>query len=206
MTAPRDAALQETGGGAVLIRRLQRHERPLFRDHLLRLDREARRLRFGHGVSDTFIVDYALREGPPGTVIEGAFVDGTLRAVAELRPLGPSRPDHAEAAFSVERPFRRRGIGSRLMERIVLLAQNHAIAVVCVQCLRENIAMRRLARRSGGDLTFVPGEVEGIIRAPAPTLFSLAREALAESVPAVERAAERTLAFWGLSPAARGPA
>ena len=41
------------------VRKLQSNETAAFRDHLLRLDKESRRLRFAHSVSDTFIEDYA---------------------------------------------------------------------------------------------------------------------------------------------------
>ena len=41
------------------IRRMWASENDKFRDHLLRLDRESRRIRFGMAVSDEFIKDYA---------------------------------------------------------------------------------------------------------------------------------------------------
>ena len=41
------------------IRRVWLSEGDKFRDHLLRLDRESRRMRFGMAVNDDFIGDYA---------------------------------------------------------------------------------------------------------------------------------------------------
>ena len=49
---------QFSGGN---IRKLWPTETDKFRDHLLRLDKMSRRLRFAHGVSDAFIEDYAGR-------------------------------------------------------------------------------------------------------------------------------------------------
>ena len=49
---------QFSGGN---IRKLWPTETDKFRDHLLRLDKTSRRLRFAHGVSDAFIEDYAAR-------------------------------------------------------------------------------------------------------------------------------------------------
>src|SRR5262245_27933228 len=62
--APRDFGQEieimsdlETGEG--ITRRLWPTETDKFRDHLLRLDPESRRLRFAHSVSDAFIEEYA---------------------------------------------------------------------------------------------------------------------------------------------------
>ena len=41
------------------IRKLWPAESGKFRDHLLRLDKSSRRMRFAHSVSDAFIADYA---------------------------------------------------------------------------------------------------------------------------------------------------
>jgi GNAT superfamily N-acetyltransferase len=163
----------------VTLRRLRRSEMSLFEAHLLRLDADCRRLRFGQAVRDEFLRAYARRKPERGTIIEGAFVDGVLRGVAELRPMAlGSRA--AEAAVSVEPAFRRRGIGRQLMERLTLRARNHGIRTVVLICLPENVAMRRLAASLGGTVSFAPGEVTYTIPEPAPTVFSLARETMAD--------------------------
>src|SRR5207249_7633104 len=64
-----------------------------YRDHLLRLDKESRRNRFGGAVSDEFIHKYIALPIGLDAVIHGYFVDGVLRGVAELRPLGPGLTD-----------------------------------------------------------------------------------------------------------------
>ena len=55
------------------IRKLWPTETDKFRDHLLRLDMESRRLRFGHGVSDSFIQEYAAHATEHGAVLFGYF-------------------------------------------------------------------------------------------------------------------------------------
>jgi hypothetical protein len=87
------------------IRKLWSTEIYKFRDHLMRLDRESRRLRFAHGVSDAFIEDYALRMCEMGSIVFAYFEDGEVRACAELRPLGEQWGQEAEAAFSVESAY-----------------------------------------------------------------------------------------------------
>ena len=50
-----------------------------YRDHLLRLDAESRRNRFGGAVSDAFIHKYIALPIGLDAVIHGYFVDGVLR-------------------------------------------------------------------------------------------------------------------------------
>ena len=68
-----------------LIRKLWIAEAELYRDHLLRLDAESRRNRFGGAVSDEFIENYAELSRGLDAVMHGYFVEGTLRGIAELR-------------------------------------------------------------------------------------------------------------------------
>ena len=61
-----------------------------FRDHLLRLDRDSRRMRFGMAVSDAFIIDYSSRLNEMRCVVYGFFVGNEIRAAAEMRHIGDS--------------------------------------------------------------------------------------------------------------------
>jgi len=101
------------------VRRLWPADMPLFRDHLLRLDSRSRHERFSGGMSDDFLIRYAQNCFGEGDLVFGAFIDGVMRGAAELRSSEAiwseqapfQRHIHAEAAFSVEEPFRRRGVG-----------------------------------------------------------------------------------------------
>src|SRR5204863_4422902 len=106
-------------GGTV--RRLWIGEAELYGQHLLRLDAESRRNRFGGAVSDEFIGRYAESFTLSGAVIYGFFVDSVLRGAAELRLL--EHTGDAEAALSVEKPWQSRGVGTALLERVLLAAR-----------------------------------------------------------------------------------
>src|SRR5262245_19220290 len=69
------------------IRKLWVGEAELYRGHLLRLDGESRRNRFGGAVSDEFIGRYCEPFALGGAILYGFFVDGVLRGAAELRLL-----------------------------------------------------------------------------------------------------------------------
>ena len=89
------------------------------------------------------------------TFVYGAFVDGKLVGAAELRsnqaiwseqaPFG--RHIHAEAAFSVDDGYRRRGIGEKLFKRILRAATNHGVETIEIVCLPENVGMQNLAKK-----------------------------------------------------------
>ena len=159
------------------IRKLWPSETENFRDHLLRLDRHNRRMRFAHGVSDSFIEDYASRMSDMGSVVY-AYIDGGLvRAVAELRKLGDTWGREAEAAFSVETAYQDRGIGTELMGRIIRAARNRGVQHLYLSCLADNHKIQKIARRHDAHLRFEPGEVIGDIVPQAPNYFSILAEA-----------------------------
>jgi RimJ/RimL family protein N-acetyltransferase len=169
----------------VEIRRLWPADMPAFRDHLLRLDPVSRHQRFGGGMSDDFIAHYAESCFGRGDLVFGAFVDGELHGAAELRSIEAiwseqapfQRHIHAEAAFSVEQEFRRRGIGEQLFGRLQRAASNHGVETIEIICMPENIGMMRLAEKFKTHFTFEENQFTGRLTARRPTPFSLMREA-----------------------------
>ncbi len=163
-----------------VIRKLWRGDAQDYRDHLLRLDPESRRNRFGLVLADELIVAYAASTTWRSAVLHGFLVDGVLRGVAELKPFGPSFPTEAEAAFSVEKPWQSHGVGSALLARTLLAARNRGIRHVHMACLADNARMQQLARKFAAQLTFDFGNVVGEVAAPNPTPLSLMRELVAD--------------------------
>jgi GNAT superfamily N-acetyltransferase len=164
------------------VRKLWPTETEKFRDHLLRLDKESRRLRFAHSVSDSFIDDYASRMTEFGSVVYGQIVDGHVRGAAELRRLGDSWGQEAEAAFSVEKPYQDQGVGTELMGRVVRAARNRGIRRLYMSCLAENSKMQAIARKHEAELRFEYGEVIGEILPDTPNYFSIIAEAAEDRV------------------------
>ena len=174
-------ALDPAGGELPgVIRKLWIGEAAAFRDHLLRLDPESRRYRFGSPVNAYFIDQYASRAISPDSIVHGLFVDGTLRAVAELRPYGRPFPFDAEAALSVEHAWQDRGVGSALLERTILAAQNRGIRTIQLNCLISNHRMQTIAKKHEASLRFRADDVVGELANPSPTPLSLMREFIAE--------------------------
>ena len=163
------------------IRKLWIGESDAYRDHLLRLDAESRRTRFGGAVSDEFISKHAASALRPGAVLHGFFVDGELRGAAELRRIGAPSAGEAEAAFSVEQPWQSHGVGTVLLERTLLTARNRGIRALHMLCLAENSRMQQLARKFEADFTFDFGSVVGEVDPPHSTVLSWMREIMADA-------------------------
>ncbi len=177
--------MSDTKSSNVEIRRLWPSDMEAYRDHLLRLDQRSRHERFGGGMSDDFLTHYAEHCFGHGDLLYGAYVDGDMCGAAELRsnsaiwseqaPFG--RHIHAEAAFSVEEPFRRRGIGEKLFKRIQRAATNHGVETIEIICLPDNVGMRMLAQKFKTQFTFEENALTGRLKARLPTPLSLIREA-----------------------------
>ncbi|MGA2791912.1 MAG: GNAT family N-acetyltransferase [Roseiarcus sp.] len=168
-----------------MVRRLWTADMAAFRDHLLRLDPQSRHDRFSGALSDEFLVGYAENCFGAGDLVFGAFVDGQLRGAGELRSetaiwteSAPfSKRVLAEAAFSVEEPYRRCGLGGQLFARIVRAASNHGVETIEIMCQADNRPMQKLAAKFSTELRFEAHEITGRLIARRPTPFSLWREA-----------------------------
>ena len=168
----------------LLIRPLTPSELPNYLEHLLRLDSADRRMRFGFPIGDTGLRAHVQRIDLRTGHILALFDDLDVVAAAHIVR---ASDDVAEFAFSVDREWRGRGVGSELFDRAVLWARNRGIRRAIVYCLNENQAMRHIARKAGGQMTVSAGETEGRLELLPATPLSLL----------VEQASERS-AWLGL--------
>jgi RimJ/RimL family protein N-acetyltransferase len=183
-----------TGHGE--IRRLWPAERDLFTAHLLRLDAVTRRERFGTAVNDDFLVNYAATTFGVGGLVYAYIEEGEVRGAAELRGLEDIVTQTGEAAFSVEKAWRRRGLGEQLFSRLITAGRNRGIRTLYMTCLPENAAMRRLARKFEADLVGGYNDVEGSIATGAPTPFTILDEAFDNAKGFATLALSLQRKFW----------
>ena len=160
-----------------VVRKLWPTEASLFCEHLLRLDANSRHMRFGHGVSDAFIEDYATRMSEPGALAHAYVENGMVRAAAELKPAGGVWSFEAEAAFSVESSHQNRGLGTELLGRVIRSARNRGIKHVTLNCMAENERMQAVAKKHDAGLRVAQGEVTGEIIPESAGYFSILEEA-----------------------------
>jgi len=157
------SSLSRKGAPAGVIRRLRPSELVLFRDHLLRLDRESRRDRFNGAISDEFLEEYAFRSFQQGATVLGYVENGYVLGAAELHERPELDPPTGEIAFSVEKELQHRGLGSRLFERLIAHARSLGYTRLHVTTHPNNDAMRALARKFAAKLSFEEGETTGLI-------------------------------------------
>jgi GNAT superfamily N-acetyltransferase len=163
-----------------MIRKLWIGEAAAYAEHLLRLDPDSRRNRFGGALPDELVRAYAETALGVGSVTHGFLIDGILRGVAELKPFGSGFRSEAEVAFSIEKPWQSHGVGSVLLERTLLAARNRGIKLIHMACLADNARMQQLARKFDAELSFDFGSVVGEVAAPHATPLSIFREMVAD--------------------------
>ncbi|WP_417693918.1 GNAT family N-acetyltransferase [Roseibium sp.] len=168
----------------VRIRRLTSADKSEFLGHLLRLDPEARRNRFAMIASDAFLQTYAETAFSLDSVIFAYEEEGAIRAAGELRGLlaQDNGLHQSEAAFSVEADWRRKGIGTRLMELTLLEAEALNVRLMYVNCLSTNRRMQALAKKFGANLSFERGDVIGLLSPNASSGFRRVRDETREVI------------------------
>jgi GNAT superfamily N-acetyltransferase len=162
-------------------RKVLRSELGLARDHLLRLDSDGRHRRFGHDVSDGYIQTYALKMADIGNLAFGYFIDGQIRAIAELKQVdhlsGLGWGQTAEAAFSVERDYANKGLATLLMGQVIRSARNRGIRHLMLYCMADNAKMQSIARKYHAELRIEDGSVMADIVPKRFDYLSIAGEA-----------------------------
>ncbi|MBS9718914.1 GNAT family N-acetyltransferase [Pseudohalocynthiibacter aestuariivivens] len=165
----------------ILIRRLSAANQDNICDHFLRLDVRSRRARFCGTVNDDGMLEYAQNIFGGDSIVCGAFVDGRLRGVVELRGVFQSWPSKAEAAISVEPDWQNNGIGDALFERIFAMAQNRGVRTIQMTCLKENSRVRHLAAKHHALLRSNHDAVDAVLHSYWPKLASVMKEVVGET-------------------------
>lgn len=106
-----------------------------------------------------------MRELPPAVLERLATVDGTVNAAIVAFDAAAQLPDHPEGkpigvarwmgnaegppelSVTVIDEYQGLGVGSRLMDALLVLARKRGVRRIIADVLRENVAMRRLINR-----------------------------------------------------------
>jgi GNAT superfamily N-acetyltransferase len=164
---------------ALPIRELTRLERGAYERHLLALDSEDRRLRFGTPIGDSVVQAYVAGIDFDRDALFGVMSDDlTLVAAAHLA----RGDDHAELGVSVLPEYRGRGFGGALLERAALRARNWRRPKLFMHCLKENAPMMRLARKLGMHVATEAGEADAWLELAQPDAGSYFGEVFAQRV------------------------
>ncbi len=165
----------------LIVHRLNVIDHEEIRRHFRQLDKDSRRARFCGTVSDQWLSEYIRSILRYDSIVCGAFANGHLRGIAELRGILPMWTSTAEAAFSVEPDWQDIGIGDALIEHIVTMAQNRLVRSVRLIFQRQNIRMWHLAEKHNAKLHFDQDVVDATLYPYWPTPASMAKEVIGET-------------------------
>jgi GNAT superfamily N-acetyltransferase len=174
---PRRSAALNQAPRILVLQKLGSVDRSHIEAHLLRLDAVDRQMRFCGMVSDRSISLYCEQIDWSLTINLGGFIDGQLRGMAELKMTRGIPASIAELAITVEQAFQDKGVGTALLQKMLVIARNRFVGKICMICLSENRKMQHVADKLDANLIFREGEVEGRIWPSLPTYLSFVEEA-----------------------------
>lgn len=181
-----------------VVRRVFPHEYKKYKDHLKSLDFESRVMRFGFPVKDE-VID-TLCEG-----IEKNYKDHVLFCVedCQLNFIGVghvSTQGEMELAFSVHQDYRKQGIGSALINRVVQYCKTRGLLKGQMVCLSTNTAIKRLCVKHGIKLESEHGETYGYINLDIPNIDTYLEENNSANLAVTDYFVKRAVNFWSISP------
>ena len=192
-----------TAGQAVPVRELHAGYRKEILNHLLQLNDEDRRLRFGTQTPDEVICHYVEGLDFNKDVIFGVFnLDLRLIGMAHLAYLPEVKGEARAAEFgvSVLPEGRAQGLGAALLQRSAVHSRNTRIETLYVHCLSNNKAMMHLAQKAGMRVEYAYGDADAYLTlAPASTatiVEEAANEQWADMDYALKEGLKRSNQAW----------
>lgn len=170
-------------GQAVPVRELHAGHREQILHHLLQLDEEDRRLRFGTQTPDEVIEHYVEHLDFNRDAVFGVFdLDLKLIGMAHLAylPQVKGQAHAAEFGVSVLPEGRAQGLGTALLQRSAVHSRNSNIQTLYVHCLANNKAMMHLAQKAGMKVEYAYGDADAYLTLPPANPSTIVEEAANE--------------------------
>jgi RimJ/RimL family protein N-acetyltransferase len=170
-------------GMVVPVRELHAGHRNEILSHLLLLNEEDRRLRFGTQTPDEVIHHYVDGLDFNRDAIFGSF-DSELNLIGMAHlaylPKSKNEPQAAEFGVSVLPAGRGKGIGTALLARASVHSRNTRIETLFVHCLANNRAMMHLAQKAGMQVEYAYGDADAHLKLPPANPGTIVEEAANE--------------------------
>ena len=191
-------------GRTVPVRELHAGHRKEILQHLLQLNAEDRRLRFGTQTPDEVIQRYVERLDFNKDTIFGVF-DLNLRLIGMAHlaylPKIEGQVRAAEFGVSVLPVGRSLGVGTALLQRSAVHSRNTCIKNLQVHCLSSNKAMMHLAQKAGMSIEYAHGDADAYLKLLPANPSTIAQEAANEQWADMDYALKENLkrsnqAWW----------
>lgn len=168
---------------SVPVLELHTSHKPEVLQHLLSLNEEDRRLRFGTQTPDQVIHQYVERLDLDKDTVFGCF-DAKLQLIGMAHlaylPKAVGQAQAAEFGVSVLPKGRAQGIGTALLARAAVHARNTNIETLFVHCLANNKAMMHLAQKAGMQVEYAYGDADAYLKLPPANHSTRVQEAANE--------------------------
>jgi len=167
----------------VPVRELHAGHREEILQHLLQLNAEDRRLRFGTQTPDEVIRRYVEHLDFNKDTVFGVFdLNLKLIGMAHLAylPKIEGQVSAAEFGVSVLPVGRSQGFGAALLQRSAVHSRNTRIKNLHVHCLSSNKAMMHLAQKAGMSIEYAHGDADAYLKLPPANPSTIAQEAANE--------------------------
>ena len=195
-----------TAGQAVPVRELHAGYRAEILHHLLQLNDEDRRLRFGTQTPDEVISHYVEHLDFNKDNVFGVFDDDLrLIGMAHLAYLPETKGQARAAEFgvSVLPEGRSQGLGTSLLQRSAVHSRNTRIETLYVHCLANNKAMMHLAQKAGMRVEYAYGDADAYLKLSPASPATIVEEAANEQWADLDYAMKANLkqsnqAWWWL--------
>jgi len=192
-----------TAGQAIPVRELHAGHKDEILNHLLQLNDEDRRLRFGTQTPDEVIAHYVEHLDFNKDTVFGIFNDDLkLIGMAHLAYLPESKNQARAAEFgvSVLPEGRAQGLGTALLQRSAVHSRNTRIETLYVHCLASNKAMMYLAQKAGMRVEYAYGDADAYLKlspaSPATIVEEAANEQWADLDYAMKSNLKKTNQAW----------
>lgn len=170
-------------GFVVPVRELHAGHRAEILGHLLLLNDEDRRLRFGTQTPDEVIEHYVEHlDFNKGSVFGSFDAQLNLIGMAHLAylPKIKGRTRTAEFGVSVLPSGRGQGIGTALLARAAVHSRNTLVESLFVHCLANNRPMMHLAQKAGMIVEYAHGDADAYLKLPPANPRTMIEEAANE--------------------------
>jgi GNAT superfamily N-acetyltransferase len=157
-------------------RKLNKINKEKLIEHMLKLQGEDRRLRFGAAVNDDFIKAYIESSFKKDSQWFGIEVDSQIVAACHASIYD----GQAELGCSVNEEYRGNKLAQLMFDRAVTWLRTKGISTVFMHCLTENAAMRHIATKNAMTVVSDSGETDAVVTIDPPTLLTPMADAYAD--------------------------
>ena len=165
--------------------------------HLLLLDLEARRMRFGFSCNDESVAKYVDGIAASDYILGIRESVTSDKIVAVIHLAIESDGTTAEMGLSTLKESRRNGFAEKLLRYAVAMLRNRGIDQIYSVCLPDNVPLLTLIRKLNiTSITSTPDDKQAVISIPMVGIDSIMSEIYNQRMVIIDRSMKPWAALW----------